>query len=345
MKKKLLCLCLLSLLSLGLLAACGKKKTEDNPNMNSENYLSGTYYALMSVEDYGDIYLELYADLAPATVTNFVNLVNDKFYDGLTFHRIIENFMMQGGDPKGNGSGGSKYTVPGEFFNNEFDNPISHVRGAISMARTPDDYNSASSQFFIMHEDNAGLDGDYAAFGQVVGGMKIIDAICTGVSVEDDNGTVLKENQPVITFIRMIDENEVITDKIEVTVEEIDLPDPTASISLIQIDTPEGLLLEDTWNIDEDGAMFLLTSDQDLLSLALYKTDLSEGVPYDVKNPLAYSSNIGASTFISVKVTATTDKNGWPDMLLVAEEHNGALGKYLLNVDAYGSIYLLPVSN
>ena len=291
------------------------------------------------------IKLELYPDTAPITVENFVNLVNDKFYDGLTFHRIIENFMMQGGDPNGNGTGGSDYMIPGEFASNGIDNSLSHVRGTISMAREDGDYNSASSQFFIMHEDNTGLDGEYAAFGKVVGGMKIVDAICTGVTVEDTDGTVLKKNQPVIKSIRLIDENDVITDKIEVTVEKTDLPDPTAVISLIQIDTPEGLLLEDTWNIDEDGTVSLLISDQDLLSLALYKTDLSEGLPYDVKNPLAYSSNVGANTFLSMKVNVTTDKNGYPDMLLIAEEHNGALGKYLLSLDSNNNISLVPIAD
>lgn len=160
----------------------------------------GNYLATIDVADYGVIELELYGSVAPLTVTNFVNLVNEGFYDGLTFHRIIDGFMIQGGDPLGTGMGGSENTIVGEFAANGVSNDLSHVRGVISMARSQD-FNSASSQFFIVHEDSTFLDGQYAAFGEVVSGMDVVDAICESVTVEDNNGTVLKENQPVINSI------------------------------------------------------------------------------------------------------------------------------------------------
>lgn len=122
------------------------------------------------------IEIELYPEAAPETVKNFLSLVNSGFYDGLTFHRVIPGFMIQGGDPLGNGMGGSEHTIRGEFRQNGFDNPIRHTRGVISMARASDP-NSASSQFFIMHADAPHLDGAYAAFGKVVSGMHAVDEI------------------------------------------------------------------------------------------------------------------------------------------------------------------------
>ena len=167
-------------------------------------YLSGLINVEIDVKDYGIIKLELDADTAPITVTNFVSLAKSGFYDGLTFHRIIDGFMVQGGDPDHNGSGGSGETIKGEFKNNGVENNLSHVRGVISMARSPYDNDSASSQFFIVHEDSTFLDGDYAAFGQVTEGMEVIDKLVL-VKVEDDNGTVLYENQPIITSIKVIE--------------------------------------------------------------------------------------------------------------------------------------------
>ena len=160
--------------------------------------------ATMEVENFGTIKIELYPEIAPQTVANFITLSNRGFYDGLTFHRIISGFMIQGGDPNGNGTGGSKENIKGEFSANGVKNTISHTRGTISMARSSA-YNSASSQFFIMHEDNAGLDGLYAAFGKVTSGIEIVDQICQNVQPVDNNGTVLKANQPVIESIKMID--------------------------------------------------------------------------------------------------------------------------------------------
>lgn len=158
----------------------------------------------IDVQDYGTISLELDADTAPISVTNFINLANEGFYDGLTFHRIISGFMIQGGDPNGNGTGGSEKTIKGEFSANGVENDISHVRGVISMARA-NDPDSGSSQFFIVHEDSTFLDGQYAAFGHVTDGMDVVDAICEAVPVQDNNGTVAAADQPVITAVTVVD--------------------------------------------------------------------------------------------------------------------------------------------
>jgi len=167
--------------------------------------MTGKHNVKIEIEDYGDIEVELDADVAPITVTNFINLVNDKFYDGLTFHRIISGFMIQGGDPKGNGTGGSENKIKGEFKSNGIENNISHKRGVISMARASYSKDSASSQFFIVHKDSTFLDGDYAAFGHVTKGMEVVDKICDKVEVEDENGSVLSRNQPTIKRITVID--------------------------------------------------------------------------------------------------------------------------------------------
>ncbi len=171
---------------------------------SDEDLLSGLHHVEIEVADYGTIALELDADTAPISVTNFVNLAKDGFYDGLTFHRIIDGFMIQGGDPAGNGTGGSDKDIKGEFASNGVKNDISHKRGVISMARSrePD---SASSQFFIVHEDSTFLDGEYAAFGHVTEGIEIVDQICKDTPVQDDDGTVLTDDQPVITSVKVID--------------------------------------------------------------------------------------------------------------------------------------------
>lgn len=175
-------------------------------NESEENnmYSTGKHHAEIVVKNYGTIALELDSDVAPITVENFANLVNEGFYNGLTFHRIISGFMIQGGDPLGNGTGGSSKTIKGEFASNGVKNSISHVRGTISMARSSMP-NSASSQFFIVHQDSTFLDGQYAAFGTVTSGMEVVDKICADTTVEDDNGTVAKNNQPVIEKITIID--------------------------------------------------------------------------------------------------------------------------------------------
>ncbi|MDD6050605.1 MAG: peptidylprolyl isomerase [Clostridiales bacterium] len=166
--------------------------------------IAATDWVQIDVQDYGAIVAELYRGVAPITVENFINLVNEGFYDGLTFHRVISGFMIQGGDPKGNGTGGSDRQIKGEFAKNGVDNPIAHERGVLSMARA-NPYDSASSQFFIMHQAAPHLDGGYAAFGRVLTGMEVVDAICQSTPVTDGNGTVAKANQPIITSIRVID--------------------------------------------------------------------------------------------------------------------------------------------
>lgn len=171
---------------------------------SDEETLTGKHHAEIVVQDYGTIKVELDADQAPITVQNFIDLANSGFYDGLTFHRIIEGFMIQGGDPNGDGTGGSGHTIRGEFTQNGVNNTLSHTRGAISMARSSA-MNSASSQFFIVHEDSTYLDGSYAVFGYVTEGMDVVDAIATSVTAEDSNGTVAKESQPVIEKITIID--------------------------------------------------------------------------------------------------------------------------------------------
>lgn len=172
--------------------------------IDTSQQLTGTHHVAITVQDYGEIDVELDADTAPITVTNFVKLVQDNFYDGLTFHRIIDGFMIQGGDPNGDGTGGAKDTIKGEFSSNGVKNDISHVRGTISMARSTDP-DSASSQFFIVQSDSTHLDGDYAAFGHVTSGMDIVDQICKDAKPTDGNGTISKDQQPVIESIKMVD--------------------------------------------------------------------------------------------------------------------------------------------
>lgn len=181
----------------------GSSEAEDS-KQSEEKPLTGKHHAEIVVKDYGTIKLEMDADTAPISVTNFVKLAKEGFYDGLTFHRIISGFMIQGGDPNGDGTGGSEETIKGEFKDNGVENDISHVRGVISMARSMEN-DSASSQFFIVHKDSTFLDGKYAGFGKVTDGMGVVDKICKKVKVEDDNGTTLSENQPVIETIKVID--------------------------------------------------------------------------------------------------------------------------------------------
>ncbi len=163
------------------------------------------YYADIVVENYGTITVQLNQTAAPITAANFVKLAREGFYDGLTFHRIVDGWLMQGGDPEGTGLGGAENTIVGEFADNGHDNELSHTAGAISMARG-DDYNSASSQFFIVHKDNSDWDGHYAVFGYVTAGMEIVDAICSAEYPTDGNDTVEADSQPVITSITIREE-------------------------------------------------------------------------------------------------------------------------------------------
>lgn len=228
MNKKLCIIIAAALTTAAVLSGCGKSGQGSDPvpggqtqgtsgesgqqessqiaaqESGQDELLSGKHHVKINMKDMGTIEVELDADQAPITVTNFVNLAQSGFYDGLTFHRIIEGFMMQGGDPDGNGTGGSDQEIKGEFSANGVNNTLSHTRGAISMARTtiPD---SASSQFFIMHQDGTFLDGQYACFGYVTSGMEIVDEICENAVVMDDDGMVSAENQPVIESIEVVD--------------------------------------------------------------------------------------------------------------------------------------------
>lgn len=171
--KRLLCiaLCLILLGTMG--CTSGEKNKTEEETMHSEYPI-----ATITMKDGGVIKLELYPKIAPESVKNFISLANSKFYDGLIFHRVISGFMIQGGCPKGNGTGGPGYNIKGEFSANGVDNSLSHERDVISMARAMA-YDSAGSQFFICHADSQFLDGQYAAFGKVIEGMDVVDAIAS----------------------------------------------------------------------------------------------------------------------------------------------------------------------
>lgn len=176
-----------------------KKDTYDPVPLDPDT----VYFADIDIKDEGKIIIRLDQKAAPLTCANFVALADMGFYDGLTFHRIMEGFMMQGGDPEGTGNGGSENTIKGEFSANGVENPLLHTRGAVSMARTSGNMDSASSQFFIVHKTSPHLDGQYACFGYVTDGMDVVDKICTEAEPTDNNGTIPKEKQPVINSIRI----------------------------------------------------------------------------------------------------------------------------------------------
>lgn len=211
------------LLTVALLSGCGSGKEEmqeqkqEQDKSAAEQTESGTAgieevkkiegvdgtvtcYAEIDIQDYGTITVALFGKDAPETVANFVELAESGFYDGLTFHRIMDGFMMQGGDPEGTGAGGSGKNITGEFSANGFDNKLPHIKGAVSMARAQD-YNSASSQFFIVQTGYPSLDGQYAVFGYVTEGIEIVDQICADAEPVDNNGTIPSEAQPVINSI------------------------------------------------------------------------------------------------------------------------------------------------
>lgn len=169
------------LLPIGCSTNSAKPQAEETPAMQEQQ----NPVATIEMENGGIIKIELYPDIAENTVKNFISLANSGFYDGVIFHRVIEGFMIQGGDPTGTGTGGPGYRIKGEFSNNKHENNLSHARGVISMARQGNPYfpaaayNTAGSQFFIMHADSEFLDKDYAAFGEVIEGMDAVDAIAT----------------------------------------------------------------------------------------------------------------------------------------------------------------------
>lgn len=207
---KILCLSLASLLIFSF-SGCGEKS--ENTDLGSEEMsdslpenIDSFPKAIIYVENYGEIKVALDKSQAPITVENFITLAKSGFYDGLTFHRIVEDFVIQGGDPRADGTGGSKDTIKGEFIANGVSNTISHKRGVISMARLGNDYNSATSQFFIVLSDDytSSLDTLYAAFGYVTEGMDIVDKIVKDAIVADyQSGFVLKQNQPKISKIEI----------------------------------------------------------------------------------------------------------------------------------------------
>ena len=210
--KKFLAVLICAFMVCTLITACGDK-TEKTPENTAAPEASADItqkeenkiMVEITMKDGGKMQLELYPDVAPATVENFVKLVNDGFYDGLTFHRSRNGCMSQGGDPEGTGMGGSKDTIKGEFKQNGVQNDLKHTRGVISMARSQNP-NSASSQFFIMHDDAPYLDGQYAAFGKMVSGFEELDKLAE-TPVQDGNGTVAKGDQPQIETIKIIDNN------------------------------------------------------------------------------------------------------------------------------------------
>ena len=191
MKKRIVCLLAAALFLLGL-TACANKDRGNNGD---------TIMVEITMRDGGVIKLELYPEVAPITVENFTKLAGEGFYDGLIFHRVINGFMIQGGDPEGTGFGGSGENIKGEFAVNGVANNISHVRGVISMARSRS-YNSASSQFFIVHKDATYLDGQYAAFGRVIEGMDVVDAIAEVPT----NGNDRPLTEQVIESIRVVED-------------------------------------------------------------------------------------------------------------------------------------------
>ena len=192
-------LCIGLALETGVLSSSGTGENETvTMDYLDENLI---YYADIEIEDYGTVTVQLDQSQAPITCANFVYLAKTGFYDGLTFHRIKEGFVMQGGDPNGDGTGGSTAKIAGEFSANGYDNTLSHTRGAVSMARSSDSYDSASSQFFIVHQDSTALDGEYAVFGYVTEGMDIVDEICQAAEPINSMDLIAEDEQPVITTI------------------------------------------------------------------------------------------------------------------------------------------------
>ena len=197
--KRIIAMVLCVIMIVGCFAGCGNNSEKDN----------GIHHAEIVIKGYGTVELELYSDIAPITVENFITLSKAGFYDGLTFHRVVQGFVLQGGDPEGTGFGGSANNIKGEFYANGVENDLSHTRGVISMARGGYDYNSASSQFFIVLSDNytSSLDGLYAGFGRVTKGMDIVDKVCADLmsAQTDSMGGLVAEDQPVIEKITIID--------------------------------------------------------------------------------------------------------------------------------------------
>jgi len=185
---------ILALVLLCTLAGCG----------GGSKSWKGTHHAEIVVEEYGSITIEINADIAPITASNFLNLAKKGFYDGNSFYRVIDGFAIYGGDPTGNGTGTSGSTIEGEFTANGVANSLTNTRGAIGMARGTH-YNSASCQFYILQSDATYLDGDFAVFGYVISGINVVDQICAGTATTGSDGYVASANQPVIKEIKVLD--------------------------------------------------------------------------------------------------------------------------------------------
>lgn len=206
MKNKKICILIIALLLI-LMTGCTTSQTEPieedllniDYNINSnetslDQYKTENPVVAMYIENYGSIVIELYPEIAPNTVSNFISLVKTGFYDNNTFHRLVPGFVLQGGDPTGTGMGGPGYTIKGEFENNNFENNLKHEKGVVSMARTAQSYDSAGSQFFIMLEKSSYLDGDYAAFGKVIDGWDNIERIIETEKISDEQSGKLTNN-------------------------------------------------------------------------------------------------------------------------------------------------------
>lgn len=197
---KFLALSISAALLVGTLAACGSKKDSASKSSGDNSFV-----------------ITLYPDDAPITCENFEKLVKDGFYDGLKFHRVVEDFMAQGGDPKGDGTGGSTDTIKGEFSQNGVENTLSHTRGVVSMARS-NDPDSASSQFFICYGDESFLDGQYAAFGKVTEGMDVVDSFVKVERSMGSDGAVSSPNTDIIMEnVKMIDDDSDGNPRVEIT--------------------------------------------------------------------------------------------------------------------------------
>ncbi len=259
----------------------------------------------ISVAGLGDIYAELCPETAPITVENFLSLVDSGFYDGLTFHRIISGFMVQGGDPKGNGTGGSGRNIKGEFSSNGVENPLAHERGVLSMARSsaPD---SASSQLFIMHDAAPHLDGGYAAFGRVLAGMAVVDAMCARTHVTDNNGTVDPADQPRMTAVARATREEA--EAAAAAEKEIGragsvYADPCSDL---RFPVPEG------WNLSERGAY------------AAVFTGPAEGDRFRVQT-VAFWDRLGAGAQAAYEVQGR-DRSWFDTSVFDRSQFAGALG-------------------
>ena len=310
------------LLILALLAGCGGGK-----------YSSGVHHAEIAVEGYGVITLELDADTAPVTVENFCSLAESGFYDGLTFHRIISGVMAQGGCPLGNGTGGSGENIQGEFSGNGIENPLKHERGVLSMARSSDP-NSASSQFFIMHADATHLDGNYAAFGRVIAGMDTVDALCLNAHVTDSNGTVPKEDQPVMKEVRRVDraEAEAAAEKeSENGAEGFSFDDPATGV---RFPMPEGWRLQEKGNgnyLFTDGTATLTLSTVDVwrrMGKSTQAQYMDAGYARETLNTDAFERSAFASAIGVAEEDMTEENINGALWLAAAEERNGETVQY-----------------